>query len=129
MTDSSDVVTEEKSPVADAVEPLMNFREPLFIEVQIFSEFVNDADAEGPADGIAEADAAPASRQSENPGDDWIHLAFEDEVAAEDQESFVRNGDADDAQHQQNKNRGVSVGADPLDMKKSIATTIAKRKC
>jgi len=58
---SGDVVAEKESPVADAVEPGVNFIQARLGDVQIFSEARDDADSGCAADRVAEADAAPAA--------------------------------------------------------------------
>src|SRR5580700_3960185 len=61
VAQARDIVAREQSPMADAIEPAVDAIEAFFGKVYIFSVAMHHADAQRAADGIAEADAAPAS--------------------------------------------------------------------
>ncbi len=91
-------------------EPVVDVGEALFGEMQAASVAGDCVDAEDSADGVAETDAAPASGESGEVGGDGMQIAFEDLVAAEDQQGFIGDRQTDNAQHEEHEDGRVSVG-------------------
>src|SRR5712691_11750051 len=61
MANSRDVVAAEQRPVTAALEPAMDAVQALLIHVEIAPEAVHHAESQGPADPVAQADAAPTA--------------------------------------------------------------------
>ena len=89
---------------------------------------MNQRDAEHAPQGVAEGDAArlPASAAANASGSE--RLPLEDQVAGKGKQRFIGHGQADDAEHQQQKDGEVAVLRDPGENLCSMAAGYPRRR-
>ena len=96
------------------IKPAMHFIELLLVDVEPAPEAPHNAQTERAAYEVAASDAAPTAGHCRRQRSGHRHFALRNQVTAEDQEGFVGNGQADDAENQDAKQRTVAIDLNPV---------------
>ena len=106
-------IAEGEAPVAGAPEPGVRLLHVIFRDPQIPAVAVDQREPESASQDIAHRDAAGAAGKAAEQGQGQREMPLKHQVPGERQQRLIGNRQADDAQHQQRKNRQVSILRDP----------------
>src|SRR5262249_46585287 len=97
MPHAGDVIAEEQTPAADALEPVVDLLIAFLGEVKVTAVLVDQLEAVHSSQEIADRDASQASQESHAEREYRIELSFENQVSGEDQQCFIGDRQPDDA--------------------------------
>src|SRR5437879_3309761 len=114
MTNSGNEVTDRKGPFADAFKPHQNAIHFLIGDRKEITVLVDEIISEGSPQSVTDGYAANASPESGKDGEGKIEMAVIAEIAREREECFIRDRQADDAEHQQHEQSRITIFDDPM---------------
>src|SRR5580765_4233946 len=99
--------------MADALEPGVRLTKLLLGDVQVASVFMNHGHAENAPQVETDRDACNTAGERGGEGERKREVAHVDEVPGEGEHGFVGDGQPDDPEDEQKKDREISVVSDP----------------
>src|ERR1043166_5047422 len=115
MAHAGDVVAEEKTPAADAFEPVMDPLIAFFGDMKVAAVLVNQLEPVDVSEQVTDGDSGDASQERHGESEYRLQVAFENQISRKNQKGFVRYRQPDDAEHHQEEQRDRSVMGDPAE--------------
>lgn len=116
VANSGHEIADCERPVADAIKPVMHPADLFVADVQHApGARMQELPANGASDDIAARDSADAAAESAREGGRGAQVAAIDQKSATGEQEFVGNGNADDAEDKQSKDREVAIRRDPME--------------
>lgn len=115
MTYSGNEVADGQNPASDAVKPTGYAVNTIRGEADIAAVAMGYLASEVPADDVAERDSAATPQKGRQKRQVEMQSASPDEITAKDEQRLVRDGYADNSEHQQDEQTCVTIVREPCE--------------